>query len=411
METDVLCNECDESTTDYEVIDEADVCRECVESNYFLCYDCNTHTLQNDCETVSGGDIVCSDCRDSYYFCEDCEELVSENVDSHIIGRHEKNVCDNCYQDTYTYCDRCERNWHNDEMYCIGNQDVCEGCREDFSYCDDCDEYYEDECDCDEKERPINRYSYKPTPIFYGTDSRKLFLGVELEVEPTKDREASYIYAKELTGDLAYMKEDGSLNKDDYEYGYEIVTHPISASQFLNIFPADSLDLLRQTGVLSWDAHYSCGIHIHMSREAFTARHLNYFMKFIYENANVISKYAGRDSSYAKFEVSKRDYIGVIRNKEYYNQSDRYVAVNLQNDATVELRFFRGTLQPQTFKSYIEFVNLAYDYTKKISYNGYKSGELEWQKFVAYTESRAIEFPNINAHTRFTLTKLKGDNN
>lgn len=407
METDVLCNECNSSTTDYEVIDEAEVCKDCVDSNYYLCNDCNVWTPQDDCHTVRGDNVVCDDCRDSYTFCDDCEEYVPDYISTYMIGRHEKIVCDECYSNDYTYCDRCDRSWHNDVMCYISNQDVCDDCREEFSYCDNCDEYYLDTCECTEQD--INNYSYKPTPIFYGNDKRKLFLGLELEVEPTQDREASYRLAKELFGDLVYIKQDGSLYTSGYLSGYEIVTHPISASEFINIFPTESLELLRGAGALSWDAHYSCGIHIHMSKEAFTARHLNYFMKFIYENSNPITKYAGRDSSYAKFEVSKRDYMGVIHNKNYYNQSDRYVAVNLQNDDTVELRFFRGTLAPLTLKSYIEFVNLAYDYTKTISYNDYKSGKLSWHNFVTYTESRVAEFPNIFAHNRFT--KLKGDNN
>jgi len=411
METDILlCVECEEDTKPitqniYE-ISNGTLCETCYENSYYTCEDCDNVIHSDNANSINGGTMVCESCYDNYFLCSHCDEMINhENSEINTV-RH-NDYCNDCYNDNFTMCNNCGDAESSDDIRCLNDTSYCEDCWDnDVSYCDDCDEYYDNSNGCDNGSCSlIHSYSYKPEPIFYGKDERKLFFGMELELQPKRDRFESAAFTQEVLGDMVYLKSDGSLCGNGAIDGYEIVTHPISASQFLDIFPVDKLADIATHGAKSWNSDYSCGIHIHMSRVAFTARHMNYFMKLIYNNASELITFSGRDASYAKYEVSKRDYHGVNANHRWYSQGDRYVAVNLQNDATVELRFFRGTLEPQTVKAYVEFVNLAYDYTKNTTYNEYKNGKLEWKNFVAYTESRATEFPNIQAHRRFTQTK------
>jgi hypothetical protein len=46
---------------------------------------------------------------------------------------------------------------------------------------------------------------------------------------------------------------------------------------------------------------------------------------------------------------------------------DRYVAINFQNHATVELRYFKGNILRAAILKNVEYVQSLYDYTKQLS--------------------------------------------
>ena len=65
----------------------------------------------------------------------------------------------------------------------------------------------------------------------------------------------------------------------------------------------------------------------------------------------------------------------IYKAKKKNGNSERYVAVNLRNNATIEIRIFRGTLNFNSFMKNIEFAHSVFMYTKEnneISLNGFK---------------------------------------
>ena len=93
----------------------------------------------------------------------------------------------------------------------------------------------------------------------------KLFVGIEMETEAKRGnwdtrREASE-YAQRLEPmELAYLKNDGSLN-----CGFEIVTHPMTHDFLKN--EADELwstleNLRTNMNMMAWGTG-TCGLHIH----------------------------------------------------------------------------------------------------------------------------------------------------
>lgn len=84
-------------------------------------------------------------------FCADCGERINIDEDDYICTADGDYICEGC-RDNYFYCEHCEE-WHsNDEQNTVRDRHgdehwVCDDCLSNFYYCEDCDCYYEDE-DC-----------------------------------------------------------------------------------------------------------------------------------------------------------------------------------------------------------------------------------------------------------------------
>jgi L-rhamnose mutarotase len=243
--------------------------------------------------------------------------------------------------------------------------------------CNDCynDRYGDDDDDGSSSSKEIIRsYNYKPTPKFYKvSENDNVYLGIELEVERGDSNVTHKAMAEMVSNDFLYFKSDGSLNN-----GFEIVTHPMTISyikKHKNVW-ADILNLLRSNKYRSYDTR-TCGMHIHISKNAFTTWHLYRFMKFFVDNSDFVTKISQRkienldrwaaltdDPSESTKEYTQETLMYKAKKKR--GNSKRYLAVNLQNDNSVEVRIFRGTLNDSSFFKNIEFVQALYDYTKSI---------------------------------------------
>jgi hypothetical protein len=86
------------------------------------------------------------------------------------------------------------------------------------------------------------------------------------------------------------------------------------------------------------------------------------FMYFIYSNVKPITRIAGRNVHYG--HMSKR-YLeeAFMCARRGMNQQSRTYAVNLLNDATVELRMFRSTMRVERVQAYLQFAEAAVRYT------------------------------------------------
>jgi hypothetical protein len=92
----------------------------------------------------------------------------------------------------------------------------------------------------------------------------------------------------------------------------------------------------------------TCGLHVHVSRRPLNDRAVDKLIKFVYLPANraFIKSIARRENErYARMTV--RGYSEARNN--------RYQALNLTNDNTVEFRMFAATLDPIEFYGSLEF--------------------------------------------------------
>lgn len=312
------------------------------------------------------------------FSCYECNWETTDESDLSYSEWFDESVCESCYND--------------------GEERLEQQRREEEGYEDD--------------EDTIHSYSYRPRVTFRNDDGTSsyystmdettarpmLYMGYELEVEYHGHRMHEKLDGARMLLDkygdndqFIYLKHDGSLND-----GFEIVSQPGTLGFYNDVFDWEPIQALAKMGFKSWNNHH-CGLHIHMSRDAFVSdRHLFLFIKFIFGNRDGLVQFAGRESTYAKFgfdeflnawydydsnrRVRSSKLIDFVKGNQTNN--DRYVAVNLQNAKTIELRFFRPSLKASTVKSALEFCDASFRYTNMVSLPDVLSGgALAWNSF------------------------------
>lgn len=330
-----------------------------------------------------------------------------------------EDICPTCFdnksEDSLFFCERCDSYFNDSDARMAGYTGdyiyVCRWCKDNEYYCDDCEEWFmsqedhdedydhdSDYSDDDDSSSYVMSYSYKPSPIFHGRSDKNLFFGLELEIEyrgntyDGYDEGAAMVHNHFNDGaNRVYLKHDGSLQN-----GFEIVTHPHTLEKFQGL-DWSILDQLIQTGWRSWDTN-RCGIHVHVSREAFEVAsdgqrdtHQIKFIKLIYDNKQHVQRLAGRRSSWAKFDDKGK----IVRKVKQKWQSDgRYSAVNVEPSTTIEVRVFKGSLRKERVLACIEFVHAAVEYTRNLPIV-YTENPFAWTSFMSYVFNNRKTYPNL----------------
>jgi hypothetical protein len=323
------------------------------------------------------------------------------------------------------HCEDCGTGLEEDEININDYSDMirCYSCNRDYLI-----EMEENEEE-DEDESLIHNYGHHPQANFLSDDGTSsyyqpmqsegrpvLMMGIEEEVESRKGNltsGAEYVLntINRRGEDVVYLKEDGSIYN-----GFEIVSHPATLGFFMNHFKWDGIKGLSKLGFESWNAK-SCGLHIHMTRKAFANdKHLFKFLKFIYGNPTELIQFAGRNSTYAKFDVdtflnSWNDYgeRDSVRGSSFMKMAkhetindDRYCAVNVRNVQTIELRFFRPSLKPETVQAALQFCDAAFNYTEEITTPQVMSGNaLAFKSFRSWVKTQTDRYQILD--DRITL--------
>lgn len=270
----------------------------------------------------------------------------------------------------------------------------------------------------------IHPYSYKPNPLFFGEGPT--YLGMELEVGvPNRSKSEAADLVSDRVGQLAYMKYDGSVD------GFEIVSHPMSYPYALSDFPWQMLSELDSLGCYDSDDY---GLHVHVSRAGFAGpMHIYRWMKFFYRNQHNVTRIARRSSSgWASFGGEMRPNIkfaakGVRREiqvglsepfqTERYNYDrnryervtvrepitwypERYSAINVQNEATFEVRVFRSSLEQSHIQSALGLVAGSVEYTRNLSASDILHNKgWEWQSFRSWLDTQNGIYSALSAES------------
>ena len=369
------------------------------------CIACDTTLNSDDGTTTSSGDPVCESCM---IMCIRCESVIT--VDDEYNDVEGELWCQRCTRDNATWCDSCD-NYFTGYSYGAddSNDTFCERCFENCtSYCEECDNYYVDGCvynhEGEDDSRTIHDYSYRPDPIFHSSEEEqtRLYFGIEIETEVRggdySDRRVAADYAQALEAQrLAYLKSDGSL-----ECGFEIVTHPMSHSYFMNDASVlwNTIDTLKNRySMMAWGTK-TCGLHIHISRNGFSGgSHQHRFLQLVYNNKDFYEVLAGRSSSHwAKFDDNIDPNTGrkSLKHKFDRHGSDRYSAVNTNNRNTLEMRIFRGSLNTRFIKSCIDLAHASVEFTRVMSVPEVREHKLDCINLIQYIRERAELYPSLN---------------
>lgn len=169
----------------------------------------------------------------------------------------------------------------------------------------------------------------------------------------------------------------------------ELVTHPMTLDYYMNFMPWDDiLDEAKHSGYLSHKTK-TCGLHIHISRKAFgdseleqectIARLLYFIEKFWPELLRFSRRTESQINHWAARYGMKLSPKEVMDCAKYYCPG-RYMAVNLMNRSTVEIRIFRGTLKLNTLLATLQMVNAICDVAVFTSDEELQA--LSWHKFL-----------------------------
>ena len=360
-------------------------------------YRTDTDEISYTTDLVDGQELVhyCGDCCGHFHYA-----LFNEDT-----GR-----CNSC-DENYSECYRCETTIHCDYSYHDDDGDP---------YCEDCwSEHDQNPDNQEQSSRAIQSYSYKPNPVFGWVVESQLvrglsvprtvinepMFGFELETNARdRDRvaEASTFLVQESPEEYLYNKDDATIS------GFEIVTHPFTLEAHKMLLPREAISALSsQYSLSSWSSvgGLGAGLHVHISKKSFAgASHQYKFQMFHYRNADTIKKFAGRDSDrWATFRrtTDPTDYgydnmVEICKGNR--TQNNRYSALNFQNRHTIELRYFRGSLKPETVLGVLEFCHSVHAYTKLLTAKEVANGHLAWGSYKMWLSEQSYEFlPSVMA--------------
>ena len=376
-------------------------CNDCFNEKFFSCSECGDTNERIDSFCTVKDELICEDCKDeSYVYCIHCDSLNHED-DSNNLPSGE-NVCSDCYDDNYFTCNSCEEINHNDQSISTGYNLICEDCCCNYYFtCDSCNEIFnQDEmlsndngCYCNNcNSGLINSYEFKPHWIIQRDDPKERVYGIENEIEcernSNKDDIAEWI-TDHYEDDFIFLKEDGTI-----DYGFEIVSHPLSLKYHKERPYRDIFNHLINEECSSHNTK-TCGLHIHAEKKGLNNLDLIKIVSFVNLNIENYQMLARRKdgNSYGKWK-------GIKNGKElkecFYNY-DRYEMVNLENHSTIEFRMFRGTLKHSSFIACIELVDATIEFCTKESlgigflFNNPKRAWIQFVEFINQKPGRYKE--------------------
>lgn len=365
------------------------------------CNLCDKFIIRENSIPVIGFGNVCPEClggmvsSSHVHQCDNCDRYTMywESVDG-------RTLCRDCFDESYYHCDNCGHVIHASEAHVTNHGTYCENCFEQNRYAN-----------------YVRNYTYKPRPVFHGATPPALFMGVELETSKRGGRSrdqskfSSNLCDINPNEDLFYQKRDASIDSD---IGIEIVTHPCTLDYHLHEFPWD--EIIATAKENSYRSHDDgrCGLHVHVSRNALgdtpgeyelnTAK-LLVLVESIWRELYVFSRrHEDELDRWAGLYPVKRnlgkgndlDLYFLAKNLQDEGHEERYHAINLENDSTVEFRIFRGSLNKQTIFACLELVKIMCDYTmshttaelQNTKWSDIRAAGANYPEFMAYIQTR-----------------------
>lgn len=280
--------------------------------------------------------LWCEDCLSrETTFCADCEERVYINEARYV---DDDPICESCYDDSYFQCERCERNYRQEDY----GEDGC--CRY-----------------CLEEDRPA---AYPDNRRYYSKSRRDLCVGVEIEAEGGDYHRVYDDLADEGFG----VQEDGSLDHSGVE-----VQVPASNGRHTIRLIQQACRSLEENG---FDISRRCGLHVHIEY-ASRMKTIKHLLLMVYacepvfyainpqsRKENTFCQSLGRAFSvYEIIRTEAKDIDKLFYSKKHrwltksrvrdfkrmkWNEC-RYFAFNLHSlfyQKTVEFRYHAGTMCP-----------------------------------------------------------------
>jgi len=248
--------------------------------------------------------------------------------------------------------------------------------------------------DCCGRDYRVHNYTHRVEETL-GFDRQKPksepYLGIEMEFQVDKEK-AGRLYVGNTMFGHALMKDDGSITN-----GFELVSRP--AGYWTHILKYDSF----LTNLPEYiHPHKSCGMHVHISRTAFTYLGAGKLVEFMNRKDNKdfvkliagrgTTSYQNRDDNYDKYtpyrQAVKDKYVG------------RYNFVNLNNKKTIELRIFATPANKLEFNIRMQFVKAMIEYCKPAIHSVSLEQQTYFKSFVTWLDNTKKDFKELNTYIK-----------
>jgi hypothetical protein len=207
-------------------------------------------------------------------------------------------------------------------------------------------------------------------------------MGIEIEYETTDKEKAKLAVGRKLFGH-AIMKSDGSIRN-----GFEIVTCPATLDIHMEVFSQFFADKPREL-----KAADNVGMHVHISRKPlnqFTIGKLTAFLNNT-DNKEFIKYIAGRiDNNYARIDPARTITFPITRGR-----GDRYNALNLNPQDTIEFRIFSTPTNFYEFASRLQFVHALTEYCKPAQLGCNLKELVQANTFIKWLASNHKDYPDL----------------
>ena len=327
-------------------------------------------TSNTNAKNEMGGEAMLNNIR----ICEDCGRIIGDGED-YIIDGYDRIICEDCRLSMY-YCEDCDNYYNEEDMIAIFDrygdvvQFVCTVCAETYySQCPECGRWYLNSafdgngaCVCCTPEVILSYHSGNPNGLkFHGSPEYSFingYIGGELEITDLDNRAAADILEACGSYDFCHFENDCSVD------GAEIIFQPRTIESWEAARPAvnSMYDILTEHNCTSEGGN---GFHVHISRTAFGSTNE--------EQANAIAKFMrlfSDDNFLRCCEIagcSNQDARDWARNCNEYTKEEqkriaercggnRYIAVNVTNRHTVEVRLGRSTMDVDRFYGWLHFI-------------------------------------------------------
>lgn len=311
-----------------------------------ICYDCGRVIEKGEEFEEYEGEIICENClTENFEQCDDCNNWHHREDMQRVYRLNGSSyyVCDECFDyGNYSYCESCDRYFHNDD----GRW------RDDYFYCDNC--------------RPnseiLDYHEYHDIEFYKGKNETepKYYIGKEIELEPIGSSYTTEIVNAMNNYINAVAMEDGSLNNG----GVEIVTEPESW-EYLQEIKESYREFFDKVQYYGYGDAGNAGLHFHISRpnDDIIARIIVIMENFKDEIIKLSRRSLGQIDNWAQFLTNNNKNTMKYKSNKYLKDKfiktyhGRYYALNLTNNNTIEFRFFNGANNFEEFWGALQFIH------------------------------------------------------
>lgn len=407
------CRDCGMITTSgFKVHDGGYVCRKCLGENYFECASCGAYHPLSEAHFVNGLGYCATCTRNYIYKCPECGKEFYSNWAIEIDGET-TSLCCECLTLKYDQCQKCGKYFKKGDpsISLYVDELICDKCKNNImSSIDHGMIGYH--CFNSSKYKIGRRYM----PGEKGKDL--LYYGIELETERCYMDDID-VDSWVNDGNLVHAESDGSLDDDT---GVEWITMPCTLAYHRSEFGWNEFckELVRN-GTISHNSS-NCGLHIHVNRDGLTPSVIAK-MDFLINRMKMLGIILARRNSFYSSDYSsskalewsvgywdevqkglmdnickRKGYSYSVRTGRDLSHDERYRAVNVTNPYTVEVRIFRGTLNPETIIATLEYVDAVIAFAKTARQMLFKrniKNSVLCHEFIKFLYDNAKKYPTI----------------